>query len=131
MRIKQNKLLRAILGVRIVNGRPVVPTAEMYKTLRILTVKSLFKLYLFKFLFNCLKGNLPYFYNLLLRPLQSERNYNTRGGEFRHPFVNCEVVRRGLKSQMILLYENVEHINLRVSVPIAVKNYRRILFQEQ
>ena len=47
--VKQNKLLRALLGVVILNGIPTVPTIDMYNTLKILTIRNVYKLLLFKF----------------------------------------------------------------------------------
>ena len=49
--VKQNKLLRALLGVVILNGIPTIPTVNMYNTLNILTIPNLYKLFLFKFFF--------------------------------------------------------------------------------
>ena len=47
LKVKQNKLLRAILGVEIINGIPQERTVNMYNNLGVLTVNNLFKLYLF------------------------------------------------------------------------------------
>ena len=76
--VKQNKLLRSVLGVQVVGGIPVMPTADMYTSLDVLTVKNLFKFYLFKFMVLMLKGSLPYFFDRLLRPLLINHSYNTR-----------------------------------------------------
>ena len=40
--VRQNKLLRAILGIRLENGMPTVGTEEMYRGLSVLTLKNLF-----------------------------------------------------------------------------------------
>ena len=105
LRIKQNKLLRAILGVEVINGIPQERTMVMYEKLGVLTISNLFKSYLFKFLNQLLNGSLPYFYDLLLRPLLSTHNYSTRTGKFRNPLVVCEVVRRAIAHQIILIYD--------------------------
>ena len=130
--VKQNKVLRAILGVALVDGRPVMRTAEMYRGQKVLTFKNIFKLQLFKFLLSVLKGDLPLFYNLILRPLHSLNVYFTRGGEFRLPFVTCEVERRGIAYQMVSLLNNIE-IELYISLPLrtAVKRYKRFLLASQ
>ena len=60
--IKQNKLLRSVLGVEIVSGIPVMHTTDMYKDLNVLNLKNLFKLYLYKFMVLMLKGLLPVLY---------------------------------------------------------------------
>ena len=36
--VKQNKLLRPLLGVELLNGVPLIRTADMYRSLKILTV---------------------------------------------------------------------------------------------
>ena len=77
LRIKQNKLLRAILDVEVVNGVPQQRIIDMYNNLGLLTVDNLYKLQLFKFLNLLLNGCLPGFCDLLLRPLLSSHN-----GEF-------------------------------------------------
>ena len=94
LRVKQNNLLRAILNVEVVNGVPQQRTIDMYNNLGLLTLNNLFKLYLIKFLSLLLKGDLPIFYDLLLRPLLPNHRYGTRTGRFRHPLIVCEVKRR-------------------------------------
>ena len=130
--VKQNKLLRAMLGVKVVNGRPLVPTKDMYKNLGLLTVDSLYKLHLFKFLVLVLKGSLPSFYELLLRPLLYSHSYHTRRGTFRHPLVVCEVERRAVTHQLVLLYDEIPpELYIDVSVFTAVNKYKKALFSSQ
>ena len=126
--IKQNKLLRAILNVLIINGRPMYPTINMYRDLKVLTTKCIFKLQLFKFLLRMLKGSLPSFYNLLLNPLLTTHQYQTRGGNYRHPLITSEVERRAVAHQIIILMESVE-INdfLDLSMTVAVNKYREMM----
>ena len=130
--IKQNKLLRAMLGVETVNGRPLVQTKDMYKNLGLLTVESLYKLHLFKFMVLVLKGNLPSFYELLIRPLLYSHNYHTRRGSFRHPLVVCEVERRGVTHQLVLLYDEIQpEFYIDVSVHTAANKYKKALLSSQ
>ena len=49
LQIKQNKLLRAILGIQIVDYIPEVPTADMYKQTKISKVRNLFMFYMYNF----------------------------------------------------------------------------------
>ena len=46
--IRQNKLLRAILGIPVIDGRPVGPVIDMYRSFKVLTVRNIFKLQLFR-----------------------------------------------------------------------------------
>ena len=104
----------------------------MYRNLNILTFKNIFKLRLFKFLICVLKGDLPLFYNLILRPLHSAHVYFTRGREFRLTLVSCEVERRGIAYQMVSLLNSVE-IEQYISLPAgtAAKRYKKILLTSQ
>ena len=132
LQIKQNKLLRAILKVKMVDGRPLMGTSVMYKDLRILKIRSIFKLRLFTFLMQLLKGELPVFYDLLLRPSLSDHAYGTRGNRFRHPLALCCVERRAINRQLILLYEEVPAVDLVVeSTKASAKNYRKSLLYSQ
>ena len=102
---RQNKLLRAILGVGLENGIPTMGTDEMYRSLSVLTLKSLFRLKLFRLLVSLLNGQLPSFYDILLRPILSSHDYNTRARDYRHPLLVCEVERRAITHQLVALYE--------------------------
>ena len=132
LRIKQNKLLRALLNVEVINGIPQQRTIDMYDSLGLLTVKNLFKLHLFKFLNLLLNGNLPNFYELLLRPLLSTHEYGTRAGGFRHPLVVCEVERRAVAHQLILMYDEISpDVYVGLSIQRALRKYKRSLLDEQ
>ena len=132
LQVKQNKLLRAILRVRIVGGRPLMGTAEMYRSLGILTLRNLFKLRLFTFLMQLLRGELPNFYNLLLSPLLLNHSYHTRGNGFRHPLARCSVERRAINRQLVLLYEEVQaEVFVDDSVRASTRKYKKNLLGSQ
>ena len=132
LRIKQNKLLRAILDVEVVNGVPQYRTMDMYNDLGFLTVDNLYKFHLFKFLNLLLNGNLPNLYNLLLRPLLSTHNYRTRGGRFWHPLVTCEIERRAVAHQLVLLYDEIDpDFCNSLDIHRVLKKYKRFLLGEQ
>ena len=105
--VKINNLLRLIFGIRRVNGIPVMGAEEMYGTFGLLRLESIFKLRLFKLLYNLLNGRYPDLYHVLLQPYVIQHSYATRGGIFRHPNVNCEIERRFLSHQLIILYEQL------------------------
>ena len=104
--VKHNKLLRALLGVVILNGIPTVPTIDMYNTLKTLTIRNVYKLFLFKFFLQMKRGYLPYFSKNILRPLQNAHTYNTRSGDYRPPMITTEV-ERSIAYQVVLLYESI------------------------
>ena len=131
LRVKQNKLLRAILSIEVLNGVPQQRTMPMYNSLELLTLNNLYKMQLFRFLNLLLNGCLPDFYNLLMRPLLSSHNYGTRGGRFRHPLVICEVERRAVAHQLVLMYESVDQNFYNVCIHKALKQYKRFLLDEQ
>ena len=91
LKIRVNSLLRIILRVQFVNGRPLMSNSLLYKTLGILNEDNLYKLRMFKLLILLLRGELPNFYDVLLRPSEINHNYATRGGCFRHPLVRNEI----------------------------------------
>ena len=104
---KMNNLLRIIFGIYRVNGIPTMGTREMYNANRILRLKNIYQLRLFKFLRALLDGRIPELYDLLLRPYIAHHNYGTRGGQFRHPNMTCEAERRFLSYQLIIMYEQL------------------------
>ena len=131
--IKQNKLLRSILGIVNENGIPVMRTDDMFKILNVLKLKNLFKLYLFKFMVSMQRGSLPFFYNLLLRPLESNHDYNTRSHVLRHPMLTSEGERRAIAHQIIILSETIPaHLNVINDPPhVLFRKYKLHLLNSQ
>ena len=125
-------MLRAILKVEIVEGRPVMGTAQMYRDLGVLTVQNIFKIRLFKLLNQLLSGELPSFYNMLLNPLVPNHSHNTRHGNFRHPVASSGVLRRAIDRQMVLLYEEIPaNVFVDDSVRASTRNYKKLLLASQ
>ena len=101
LNVRVNNLLRLILGVKWVNGRPTLGNRHLYKILGILNVNSLFKFNLFKFLKLLLEGKAPEFFEMLLQPHLRSHSYETRRGMFQHPNLTYEDERRDLGHQLI------------------------------
>ena len=133
VQIKQNKLLRAILGVQIIDYIPEVRTADMYKQTNILKVRNVFKFYMFKFLVHVLQGHMPYFYNTLLQPFEVHHRYRTRNHSFRQPLITSEVIRRSISPQIIALFNSLPpQLDIyTVPAPKAIRMYKRILWNSQ
>ena len=134
LEIKNNMLMRSILGVRCVNGIPVLDTARMYKLLGVMSVHNVFKLRWFKFLVSLLKGFNSEFYELLLEPYNFTHNYATRGSLYRRPLVACEVERRGLAYQLICLHEDVPDFLTdfeNKSIKVLVKSFKKHILSSQ
>ena len=130
--VKQNKLLRSVLGVKVIDGIPVMHTTDMYKKLNVLSLKNLFKLYLYKFMILMQRGLLPVFYDLLLRPLESNHDYNTRSRSLRHPMITSEIERRAITHQIIILRESLPpNMLLDASLSILFRNYKKYLLESQ
>ena len=128
---KMNNLLRIIFGIYRVNGIPTMGTREMYNTNRILRLKSIYQLRLFKFLRALLDGRIPELYDLLLRPYIAHHNYGTRGGQFRHPNLTCEIERRFLSYQLIIMYEQLpDHFFVNLLSP-SLRSFRQYLLNIQ
>ena len=126
-----NNLLRVILGVKWVNYRPDISTREMYGQNNILTVESIFKYCLLKFLKQLIDGHMPEFYNTLLEPHTSLHAYGTRGGRFRHPALVCEVERRFLPHQLILLYDSLPEDIFYENQSVSLKTFKSLLLVNQ
>ena len=130
--VKQNKLLRSMLGVEIINGIPVMHTMDMYNDLKVLTLRNLFKLYLFKFMVLMQSGLLPTFYELLLRPLEINHGYNTRSNNLRHPMLTNEVERRAIAHQVVILRESLPpDLSLNGTPRVLFCKYKKYLLYSQ
>ena len=133
LQIKQNKLLRSILGVRTVDYIPEAPTADMYRSTNFINIRNLFKFYLFKFLVNIMQGQMSYFYDTLLRPVELQHRYGTRQHSFRQPLITNEVVRRAMTPQLISLFNSLPpQIDVyTVPTPKVLRMYKRVLLNNQ
>ena len=132
--VKVNMLLRTILGVRYVEGRPTVNTTTMYKQLEILKLKSIFKYRLFGLLITLLNGSRPELFELLLANALINHDYGTRNRVFRIPLVSCEVERRALTYQLIKLFENIPARFCETdgsSTNKLLKDFKRYLLEDQ
>ena len=131
LEIKINNLLRTILGVRRINNIPVIGVHEMFQTLGILNLKSHYRLKMFKFLHSLVTGKFPEEFDFLLRPYLANHNYGTRGGTFRHPNLTCEVERRFLTHQLIILHEQTPPHLFQKSLAVATGIYKQSLLATQ
>lgn len=105
--IKVNTLLRLIMGVQYLEGRPTMSTNYMYRQMGLLRVENIYKLRMYRLLVTLMKGLYPYLFDLLLRPYNNSHNYMTRGRTFRYPLIVCEIERRAVSCQLIHLYDCV------------------------
>ena len=119
----QNQKLRTILAIGYIDFIPSVRTGEMYRNLKVLTVKNLFKLQLLKFMVVLLNDELPIFYDMILRPLVLPHGYNTRTRKFRHPLLSCEVERRARAHQIMLLYEETPLLLMKMCPFLKPSDY--------
>ena len=134
LNVKINMLLRSIMGVRYIGGRPTLDTTSMYNRLGILKLKNVFKLRLYSLLVSLLSGSLPDFFNLFLAPYLTAHNYATRGRIFRTLLVSCEVERRAVSYQLIRLYEEIpaQYCNIdNSSHGRLVRHFRQHIYSEQ
>ena len=129
--VRINNMLRIRLGVIRVNGRHTVSNNELYKQLGLLKLTNVFKYNLFKFLGQLLSGELPEFWNILLSTHIAPHSYNTRQIRFRHPALTCEVERRTLSHQLILLYESIPRNILEMSTGSSLKIFKKSLMDSQ
>ncbi|MEL6606605.1 MAG: hypothetical protein AAFP20_25800, partial [Cyanobacteria bacterium J06614_10] len=100
LHIKINKLIRSLLGVRYVEGRPTVDTKSMYQLMGALKLENLFKVRMFRLLALLLNGSNPDLFQMLLRPYEITHSYHTRNTTFRHPLLVNEIQRRAGVKQL-------------------------------
>ena len=129
--VRINTLLRTILGVTWVNGRPLLHNSELYKQLRLMNFNSIYKLNLFKLLRQLLDGKLPEFWEMLLGNYIIPHTYNTRGVGFRHPNISCEIERRALSFQLIMMIEELPSGILEISPKASIKQMKKNLLAVQ
>ena len=129
--IRINNILRTILGVAWENNRPVLSNDDLYRELNVLRLNNIFRLNLYKLLRLLLDGELPEFWQLLLANYVSQHGYNTRGVRFRHPNIACEVERRALSYQLILMLENLPLDILETGYNASLKHFKRALLDGQ
>ena len=126
-----NNMLRVILGIRWINGRPNVSTNYMYRSNNLLKIESIYKYILYKLLRQLLDGNLPYLFGILLEPHIAPHQYGTRGGRFRHPPLVCEIERRSLPHQLITLLDSIPSEMLAQSCSLSLRNFKTFLLNSQ
>ena len=131
LNVRMNNMMRVILGIRWVNGRPATSTDIMYKQNNLLKIGSIYRHSLFKLLKQLLNGNFPELFRLLLEPHLSLQNYETRKGIFRHPAIVCEIERRALPHQLVSLYDSVPAEFLNQHNNAAFRNFKKYLLDSQ
>ena len=129
--VRINNILRTIMGVRWENYRPVVSNNDLYKELNALKLNSIFKLHLYKMLRLLLDGELPDFWQLLMANHVSSHSYNTRGTRFRHPNIVCEIERRALSFQLILMLDDLPASILEIPTLTSIKHFKKALLANQ
>ena len=113
------------------NNRPVLSDEELYRKLNLLKLNHIFRLNLYKLLRLLLDGELPEFWQLLLGNYVTQREYNTRGVRFKHPNIVCELERRPLSYQLILMLDNLSSYFLETNFKISLRHFKRTLLEEQ
>ena len=138
LKIRINNMLRIILGVAWMNGRPLATTRELYERLGLLNLDSLFKYNLYKFLRLMLDGKLPDFTDLLFTDHVTAHTYNTRQIRYRHiryrhPSLSCKVERRALPHQLVVLYESLPNDVLTLAMNTSLRrfNFKTLLYETQ
>ena len=129
--VRMNNMLRVIQRVTRVNGRPTISNNDLYKQLGILNLTSIFRYNLFKFLRLLIDGKLPEFWNILMSEYVAPHSYNTRQHMFRHPALVCEIERRALSHQLILLYESIPRHFLDLNFNASLKMFKQSLLDIQ
>lgn len=107
-------------------GNPSLRHWKCIEIYGVLILRNLSKLQLFRFIVNVITDNMPYFLNVLLRPHLPTHIYHTRTRAFRHPLIICELVRRAITHQMVLLHYQTSELYLGSSAHSAVGRFKEI-----
>ena len=86
---------------------------------------------LFKFFKLILDNHLPVFYNLLMARYVTPHGYSTRRIGFRCTDVTCEVERRGLSYQLVMLLEELPAGLIDMNFNSSLKQLKRALLDSQ
>ena len=78
-----------------------------------------------------LDGKLLDFMDLLLADHIAVHAYNTRQIGYKHPALSCEVERRALPHQLILLYESLPDDVLTLAMNTSLKKFKTLLYERQ
>ena len=103
----------------------------MYRKLNLLKLNNIVRLNLYKLLRLLLDGELPEFWQLLLANYVTQHEYNTRRVGFRHSNIVCELERRALSYQLILMLDNLLSYFLETNFKISLRHFERALLEEQ
>ena len=112
------------------NGRPLATIWELYERLELLNLDSLFKYNLYKFLRLMLEGKLPDFMDLLTDHV-TVHTYNIRQKRYSHPALSCEVERRALPHQLVILYESLPDDVLILAMNTSLRRFKTRLYETQ
>ena len=108
-----------------------LPPSDWYPVVSVLKLENIFKFNLYKLLRLLLDGRLPEFWELLLGNYVTPHAYNIRQIRFRHPNINCEVERRALSYQLIIMLEELPLNILEVNFNASLKQFKKILLSRQ
>ena len=61
----------------------------------------------------------------------TRHEYNTRGVRFRHPNIVCELERRTLSYQLVLMLDNLPSYCLETNFKTSLRHFKRALLEEQ
>ena len=129
--VRINNLLRTILGIPRVNGRPIMSVKELYEQLCLLKLENIFKYNMYKFLRQLLDGELPEIAATLLGDHIATHTYDMRQVRYRHPALTSEIERRAVPHQLIILFENIPRDILEMSRTKSLTAYKRHLLSQQ
>ena len=129
--VRLNNLFRTVLGVTWENGRPTISNNDLYKQLGVLKLENIFKFSLYKLLRLLLDEKLPEFWELLLSNYVTTHEYNTRRVRFRCPNISCEVERRAISYQLIMMLEELPPSILELNYNASLKQFKKVLISSQ
>ena len=122
VKICMNKILRSILHVEYdENNIPLMPTNDMFKSLKLLKFEDVYKYFLVKF-FNFVLYSDNDMYVKYLLPLMPRHRYNTRNIRINLPDVRLQVEKQSTVFQMCRLVNELPDFLLVPQSKFSLKN---------
>ena len=117
-----NKILRSILHVEYdENNIPLMPTNDMFKSLKLLKFEDVYKYFLLKFFHFVLYSDNDMYVKYLL-PLMPRHRYNTRNIRINLPDVRLQVEKQSTVFQMCRLVNELPDFLLVPQSKFSLKN---------
>ena len=123
IQIKMNKTLRYILNVHFYpNHRPMIPTTDMYKELKLLKFKDIFEYFMVKFIHSCVYGVNYNIFEENFLSLLPNHSYEMRDIKINYPIIRLQLEKFMPRYHFIRLFNELPKELLTPQSALRLKN---------